>query len=222
MSGSIFLIEFAFGAGLACAVSMKQMLSALGEVAREMEVARRASLAALEWARSEGNINIPMIDVDLPIFEAKLPPEFTKDSGISNEIIRAVPINDREVQIIITDASLQPKKCEEIAVDFAQRLYEKATGERIDRSMILVKGIATLSGKICEHCLREIDGPPYVCKVCGRTFCYDHRRPETHGCGVKPRVVEEEPRISPVTHPSSAAEESGNTPRVVVRRLPCG
>ena len=79
MSGSIFLIEFTFGAGLACATSMKQMLSALRETAREMEVARRASLATMEWTKSEKNINTPMIDVNEPTFQFSFEIQLVED-----------------------------------------------------------------------------------------------------------------------------------------------
>jgi|GEM_PF-5312464 len=224
MSGTVFLIEFAVGASLAGIVSMKQILFVLREIAKEMEIARKTSLATLEWVKSKENINIPTINVDLPIFEVKLPSEFTNDIGISNEILRIAPIDDRRTQIVITDANLQREKCEEIAVDFAQRLYEKVTGKKIDRSMIRIERVATLAGKICEYCLQKIDEIPYTCKLCRRTFCYKHRRPETHGCGIKPRGVEKGTPIASESYSSLATEESESehTPRIIVRRLPCG
>ncbi|EME27335.1 AN1-type zinc finger protein 1 [Galdieria sulphuraria] len=46
---------------------------------------------------------------------------------------------------------------------------------------------------IGEHCslkgCNQLDFLPYVCEVCGQTFCGEHRLPETHDC--KPKQVTE-------------------------------
>ncbi|XGI83440.1 rhomboid family intramembrane serine protease [Halorutilales archaeon Cl-col2-1] len=34
----------------------------------------------------------------------------------------------------------------------------------------------------CDECGKEIDGIPYDCRLCGGTFCSEHRLPENHDC----------------------------------------
>jgi hypothetical protein len=203
-------------------IKIQQMLSALNEIARELDRSAKVSLSKINWVSRTNaeQFQKPEFDADKPIFETVAPPEFTKDVHVSNEILRIVPLNDKTVQVTITDASIPPSKCEEIAIDFAGRLYEKATGTKILREQMMLKNIATLSENICEYCLQPIEGLPHACKVCGRTFCYDHRRPETHGCQLKVRV--DQPQ-QPVKHQQQAKHpEQMAQPKVVVQKIPCG
>ena len=203
-------------------IRIEQMLSALNEIARQLDRAAKVSLSKLDWVPRANTqpVQKPEFDVDKPIFEATVPPELTKDVHVSNEILRIAPLDDKTIQVTITDASIPPSKCEEIAIDFAGRLYEKATGMKLGREEMMLKNIARLSENICEHCLQSIEGLPYVCKVCGRTFCYDHRRPETHGCQQKVRLDQSEQPI--VKHEQCKPQKKSTKPKVIVQKIPCG
>jgi hypothetical protein len=203
-------------------IKVDQIFSALNEIARQMDHARKKSLSKIKWA-PKTNVNFaqtPQFDVDKPIFEVSVPPEFTDDVNVSNEALRVIAINDNTVQVVITDASIPPGKCEKIAIDFAGRLYEKATGMKIAREQMMLKNIASLSENICEHCLQHIEGLPYACKVCGRTFCYDHRRPETHGCQLK--VRSDQPKQPIMKKQQLKPQKKSAQPRVTVQKIPCG
>ena len=203
-------------------IQVDQILSALNAIARQMDHARKKSLSKMKWLpKTDVNFaQTPQFDVDKPIFEVSVPPEFTDDVNVSNEVLRVIAINDNTVQVVITDASIPPDKCEKIAIDFAQRLHEKATGRKIAREQILAKNIASLATNICEHCLEHIEGLPHVCKVCGRTFCYDHRRPETHGCQLKVRI--DHPEQATTKQQQRRPEKESAQPRVIIRKIPCG
>jgi len=202
-------------------IQIDQILSALNEIARELDRAAKVSLSKLDWVprASTEPVQKPEFDVDKPIFDAMVPPEFTKDVHVSNEILRIAPLDDKTIQVTITDASIPPSKCGEIAIDFAGRLYEKATGMKITRERMMLKNIASLSENICEHCLQRIEGLPHACKVCGRTFCYDHRRPETHGCQLKVRVDQPE---RPIVKQQQKPQKNLAQPKVIVQKIPCG
>lgn len=203
-------------------IQIDQILSALNEIARELDRAAKVSLSKLDWVprASTEPVQKPEFDVDKPIFEAMVPPEFTKDVHVSNEILRIAPLDDKTIQVTITDASIPPSKCGEIAIDFAGRLYEKATGMKITREQMMLKNIASLSENICEHCLQRIEGLPHACKVCGRTFCYDHRRPETHGCQLKVRLDQPEQPI--MKKRQLEPQKNLAQPKVIVQKIPCG
>jgi len=203
-------------------IQIDQILSALNEVARQLDRAAKVSLSKLNWVpkASTEPFQKPEFDVDKLIFEAIVPPEFTKDTHVSNEILRIVPLDDKTIQITITDASIPPSKCGEVAIDFAERLYEKATGMKITREQMMLKNIANLSANICEQCLQYIEGLPHVCKVCGRTFCYDHRRPETHGCQLKVKL--DQPEQPTVKQQELKPRKESAQPRVIITKIPCG
>jgi len=217
MSGTAYLVEFT---GQASSAIVEKARSILREISEEMELSRKTRLANLGWTKAEKLINTPILDVNKPIFEVIVPPRMTNDVNISREILRVSPINDRSLHVVITDASLPPKKCEEIALEFAKTLYEKTTGEKIDDKLIHIERVATLSERICEHCLQVIEGLPYACKVCGRTFCYDHRQPESHGCRRQSHVIEE--TNTQYTSSSPVESQCREAPKIVLRRVPCG
>lgn len=217
MSGTAYLVEFA---GQASSAIVNKALSILREISKEMELSRKARLANLGWTKAEKMVNSPILDVNKPIFEVTVSPRLTSDVNVSREILRVSPIDDKSLHVVITDASLPPKKCEEIALEFAKTLYEKTTGEKIDDRMIHVEKVATLSERICEHCLQVIEGFPYVCKACGRTFCYDHRQPESHGCRRQPHIIEE--ANTQYTSSSPVEGRSEEAPKIIIRRVPCG
>jgi hypothetical protein len=200
----------------------EQILSALCEIARELDRAAKVSLSQLDWVQKADTepVQTPEFDVDKPIFNVVVPPESTKDIHVSNEVLRIVPLDDKTIQVTVTDASIPPSKCGEIAIDFAGRLYEKATGIRIAREQMMLKNIASLPENICEHCLQHIDGLPHGCTVCGRTFCYDHRRPETHGCQLK--VTTDQPEWAIEKKQQLGPQKKPVQPRVSVQRIPCG
>jgi hypothetical protein len=191
---------------------MEDINRTLQEIARRATESEKERFKQIPWVPKENEFKVWEKPSDL--FEVSLPPEYTSDTDVTKETIRIIPQRDH-IQISITDASLPPSKCEEIAIKFSKLLYEKATGKRISSDQILVKNIAGLPVNICEHCLQEIEGLPYVCRVCGRTFCYQHRKPETHGCQVqtKVRVDLQIPR---------KRKTSEHKPRVVIRKIPCG
>ncbi len=203
-------------------IQVDQILSTLNEIAKQMDRTRKESLSKTEWVlkNSADFAQIPRFDVDEPIFEVSVPAESTDNFNVSNEILRVIHINDNTVQVAITDASVSPDKCEKMAIDFAQRLHEKTTGRKIAKERILLSNMASLASNICEHCLQSIEGFPHACKVCGRTFCYDHRRPETHGCQMKVRSDLSEKSIKEQSHLD--AQKQSDQPRVTVRRIHCG
>ncbi|MGQ9514581.1 MAG: AN1-type zinc finger domain-containing protein [Thermoproteota archaeon] len=220
MSRTMFQIEYGDSG-----IRLEEIFSVMTEIAREMDLASRTTISMLNWIRSTSPKCIEDVcsNIDKPIFEVKVPLEFKKGASVSEEILRVIPLNDNAIQVMITDASLSPKKCEDVAVDFAQRLYEKATGKKIRRDQILIKGTASLAENICEHCLQKVEGFPYVCKICRRTFCYEHRRPETHGCQLKRMEEETEPPARHLTTVHQPIADSEKTrPAVTVKRIPCG
>jgi len=203
-------------------IQVDQIMSALNEIARQIDRTTKKSLSKMKWVpKTDVDFaKMPRFDVDQPIFEVSVPAESTDDVNVFNEVLRVVPINDNTVQVVITDASIPPGKCEKIAIDFAQRLHEKTTGRKIAREQILVKNIAGLASNICEYCLEHIEGLPHACKACGRTFCYDHRRPETHGCQQKVRLAQPEHPL--VKQQQPVLEKKSAQPKVVIRKIPCG
>jgi len=202
-------------------IKAEQIMSALNDMAKQIDAPQKSHLSQLNWVPKVDNepTRQPRFDVDRPVFEAPVPPEFTKDVHVFNEVLRVVPINDKTIHVVVTDASIPPSKCEEIAIDFARRLHEKATGVKITKEQILMSNVAGLPGNICEHCLQPIEGFPNACKVCGRTFCYDHRRPETHGCQLK--IASGQPQL-PTVKQQHESHAKPTQPRVIIRRIHCG
>ena len=107
MSGTAYLVEFK---GQASSAILNKALSILREISEEMELSRKARLADLGWTRAEKLKNTPILDVNKPIFEVTAPPRLTSDLNISRETLRVSPIDDRSLHVIITDASLPPRK----------------------------------------------------------------------------------------------------------------
>ena len=214
MSRDTYQIEF-----IDRRIRVDQILVALNEMAREMDLDHKKLLSELSWV-SKNAINPPNFEEGAIIFEAKIPDELTRDLGVSNEVIRVHPVSDGVVQVVITDASLPPGRCEEIAVRFAQQLYGRITGRQVGREGILLKKIASLEVNVCEYCLKPIEGLPYRCRNCGRTFCYDHRRPETHGCPLNEKL--RLPEGSPSRHGKPEKFEGRVQPEIIVRKIPCG
>ena len=35
---------------------------------------------------------------------------------------------------------------------------------------------------VCAQCGKPLGYLPYVCRYCGKSFCVEHRLPESHGC----------------------------------------
>jgi hypothetical protein len=200
-------------------IKINQILTALAEIAREMDLTHRKLMSELKWS-SKGSIIPPKFNDDKPIFEMNVPDELTHDIGVSNEALRIQPINDKMIQVAITDASLPPKKCEELAIKFAQQLYKKITGKAIRREHILLNKIASLEVNICEQCLKALEDLPYRCRYCGRTFCYDHRMPEAHGCQLSEKL--RLPENSQGGRREIGKCEKNARPEIIVRKIPCG
>jgi hypothetical protein len=218
MSGSMFLVEFQTPPRTAPPM---KVLSTLREIAKEMDGVRKAGLAALEWVSVEDITDRVVLNVDEPVYEVTVSSSLTNDVKVSREVLRVYPVDERRFQVIMTDASLPLRKCEEVVVEFAKGLYEKATGEKIDNRMVRVQRVAALLGRVCEHCLQTIPELPYTCKVCGRVFCYEHRRPESHGCGHPYNMAQEEASTQH-NNPSSADSNSEDLPRIVISKVLCG
>lgn len=202
-------------------IKINQILNALMEIAEEMDETSKKLMRELEWA-SVNRVSPPNFDVEASIFEATIPDELTKDAGISKETIRILPINDKTIQIAITDASLPSTKCQEIAIQFTKQLYKKATGKTLDTKQILIKKTASLQINICEHCLKSLESLPYTCQVCGRTFCYDHRKPETHGCQTNIRIKTPEGSMPKNPQTTTKKTQDHQKPKIVVYKVPCG
>jgi hypothetical protein len=180
---------------------------------------RRDVLARLQWTpvSVEG---FEGVHVPTSLFEVKLPNESTEDVGIKDEKA-LVSVGRHNIRITITDASLPSGKCDEVTVKVAQRIYEEAMGKPIPRSHILLRPTHVLSKTICECCLQPLDTFPYRCHLCGRCFCYDHKNPENHGCGVDRKItISEKPRVEK----AARSRHIGSATRyeVVVQRVPCG
>jgi len=190
------------------------------EIAKEMDDTSKKLISELKWS-SENQTTAPDFNINMPIFKTKISEELTKDAGVTNETIRILPINNKTIQVAITDASLPSEKCEQIAIEFAKQLYEKATGKTLTKKQILIKKTATLQENICEYCLKPLDSLPYQCPYCRRTFCYDHRKPENHGCQpkikTKPKSAEQTKPKNDIINPS----KSQSKPKIIIRKLPC-
>lgn len=180
---------------------------------------RREALEGLQWTPVSVHT---FEDVRAPatLFEVKLPNEFTEDVGVKDEKA-LVSIGEHSIRVTITDASLPSKRCDEVAVKIAQRIYEQATGKPIALSRILLKPTHVLLKNVCEHCMQTLDTFPYRCKICGRCFCYDHKNPEIHGCQTSHKIaVSEKTRIRHTRR--SKHTEHPTRYRVKVQRIPCG
>ena len=180
---------------------------------------RRAAWTPVHKPDTPAQSNQPIaVDPPKEMYELDIPKELTEPYGTSNE--RAlISIDKDKIDILLTDASIPTEKCGEIVADVVSKMYEKATGKRLDRSQIAVRPYAHLSGSLCEHCLESIDSQPYRCRVCGRCFCYLHRAPETHGCAADQKTTTE----TIVTTPAESAKAPTQIkPKLIIQRVPCG
>lgn len=202
-------------------IKINQILTALMEIAKEMDANSKKIMSELKWA-SENQINPPNFNIETPIFEATIPDEPTRDAGVSKETIRVIPINDKTIQIAITDASLPPTKCQEIAIQFTQQLYKEATGKTLNTKQILIKKTATLQANICELCLKPLESLPHTCQNCGRTFCYDHRRPENHGCQPSAKTKTKQENMPKPPQTTTQRTHISHKPKIVIQKIPCG
>lgn len=200
-------------------IKIQKILAALMEMSKEMDKNSKKLIKELNWTPKD-QINPPKFDVEIPIFEAIIPDELTKDVGVTKEVMRISPVDDKTIQIVITDASLPPEKCQEIAIQFTQQLYKKATGKTLRREQILIKNIANLEENICEYCLKPLEDLPHTCKQCGRTFCYNHRRPETHGCQPTTKIEFQEEKV--LKKQKNYTSKELNKPKATLQKLPCG
>lgn len=183
---------------------------------RKVSERRRKTLANLEWkpiAAAEFSIPDELLEVELPN-------EWTTKDGIEGERIFLSPEND-SLTVMLSDANLPEESCEEVVRRFVQDIYEKAMGRSLSKNEIKVSGIAVLTHYCCEFCSGAITEFAYSCPVCGRCFCYAHRRPESHGCaGLRSRTAQPESPVKVKERFSSS--RSRGRPKVRISKVPCG
>lgn len=203
----------------------KSIITALNELnARRVSSTASQRVQRANWnpiSNSDGAVQSnqpPAFDPPKELYELDIPKELTEPYGISNERV-LISIDKDKMDILLTDASMPAEKCGEIVAEVVSKVYEKATGKRLDRSQVAIRPYARLSGSLCEHCLESVDGQPYRCRVCGRCFCYLHRAPETHGCVADQKNTAETMVTAPI---KSAKAPVRAKPKLILQRVPCG
>ncbi len=181
---------------------------------REIPDWRREALAKLEWSPIQGG------EFKIPdeLFEFDVPDEWSAADGIKGEKVMVSTRGDG-LTLILSDGNMREESCEQVVRRFVQELHTKATGRALAEEEIKVSTVAFLPRYVCEFCSGQITDLPYTCPVCGRCFCYEHRRPETHGCE-RARATNKTCLSDDRTLDSARSRKQG--PTVLVRKVPCG
>jgi hypothetical protein len=181
---------------------------------REVPEWRRRLLARMEWVGTPE----PAFAVPDGVLEFDVPDEWTAADGIKREKMLVSATGDG-LSLTISDGNLRGDRCEELVRRFVRELYRKATGKVLAEKEIEVSSVAVLRHYACECCGERITGLPYSCSACGRCFCYDHRRPESHGCA---RCERSRGKSISRSGSARAAPQRGSKPVVLIRKVPCG
>ena len=150
--------------------------------------------------------------------EFVVPDDWTADCGIKGEQL-LVSAADDGITVSLLDWNVPTASCETVVRRFIQALYQEATTEDLEEKDIRVTPVAVLMHHVCQHCAERVLELPYRCPVCGRAFCYPHRRPESHGCDR--RATRD---ASGVLHDEVSPPAVGGrvAPKVLVSKVPCG
>jgi hypothetical protein len=177
---------------------------------------RREILSRLEWVQEcSGKLELPD-----DCAEIKIPQEWTSDAGILNESLFA-SIDEEGINLAIFDQNLPEEKCEEVVSKFTREVYKKAIGRELSQDSVSIQPIAGLKHLVCQHCFRPISNFAYKCRVCGRGFCYSHRRPESHGCSRDQKLGRPE-FLKEIVRKESKSIRKNKEPRIIIRKIPCG
>jgi len=174
---------------------------------------RRQALSKLEWIpMSTGEFSIPDA-----LVEFEIPDEWTAEEGVERETM-LVSVKADALTLVLPDGALKEDRCDELVRRFVGEIHMRATGTRLKDDEVEVSPVAALAHYACEFCSERVMGLPYTCPVCRRCFCYEHRRPETHGCSRQSR----ETGAGLPSSVTAYASTPGRRPPVVIRKVPCG
>ncbi len=227
MSKGIYEVTFDTAGVLRQIQLIRQQLQRnIEQTGRPVEPGQVQRLGELNW---KPIANDHKIEIPARMFEVRIPPEFTEDVGVKDEVA-LISLEDQGIRVMLTDASLPVERCDKVASRIAKKIYEDATGRKLRPEQVVVKGTAAFTSAICERCKETLDTFPYACTVCGRCFCYDHKQPEIHGCqhASQTRIDEDttRPREKPTAKrrgrytPTKHADRT--RPAVTVTKVPCG
>lgn len=196
-------------------VNRKVVQAVQTRAARRVSERRRKILSRLEWRPiCDNEFSVPE-----ELLEVEVPDEWTAEGNVRREKM-VVSASGDGLTVILSDNNLPEKTCEKVVRLFVQELHMRVTGKHLSDDEIEVSPLAMLMHRVCEFCSERIIGPSYSCPVCRRCFCYEHRRPETHGCS---RNKKNRGRVLQ-TNPSARVSSSrcGRRPVVVINKVPCG
>jgi hypothetical protein len=187
---------------------------------------RRKVSEKVEWIETSAEFEVPEDFADFA--EIRVPDELTRDAGIFDESVFVSPgKDDLSINLTVFDVNVPEEKCEEIAVKFAQEIYRKATGKEIPEDAISIQPIARLKHPVCQHCLNPIPDFVYRCPACKRSFCYAHRRPESHGCTRNSRsqkngITGFAGKSAGKERKTGIAGAKSKAPKIIIQKIPCG
>ena len=209
MSSTMYQVRFT------SPVVNQSVLHALREQPRQ-EVPRwkEQALAKLDWrpAAAEG------FQVPAGLLEFHVPDAWTEPLQIRNEKL-LVSAKEDHLTVVLSDGNLKEERCEEVVRRFVQELHKQATRRALKEDDIELSPIGVLVHYACECCSQSITDCRYTCPVCGRCFCYDHRRAETHGCK---RRVEAAGLSSPRGAQPCRVAAARPRSKVLISRVRCG
>jgi hypothetical protein len=186
-------------------------------VRREAVSLEKVKAKALDAAVRDP-IELPKDMLEVPV------PENLTGPAVLNETLLVKAVNESELLITVTDASLRRQQCDNIVRDLAVRLYEKGTGRKVVADEVKVETVGVLVYSICQHCRSEIHGLPHRCSHCGRAFCSNHATPSEHQCAIAATVPAGTIGQATSAHTSNAKPQSATKPQtqIKVERVPCG
>jgi hypothetical protein len=157
------------------------------------------------------------------MLEVPVPEDLTAPTAL-NETLLVKALNESELLVTVTDASLQGRQCDLIVRDLAVKIYEKGTGRKVAADEVEVERVGVLAYSICQHCHSSIHGLPHRCSHCGRAFCRLHATPSEHQCTVATTVPTRTIGHATPPHSKSEAKQSVSKPqpKIKVERVPCG
>jgi hypothetical protein len=199
---------------------IRELLRQLG--ATPVPLRQQASpLEKIEARAIDPTITDPII-LPAGMIEVPVPANLT-GPAVQNETLLLTAMNENELLVTVTDASLQTIQCDQIVRDLAVRLYEKGTGRKVASEEVEIEKVGVLTLSICQYCRSSIHGLPHRCSHCGRTFCLSHVTPSKHQCAVAasvPNTIEQT-----ITAPNKCEAKRATIrtqPKIRVGKVPCG
>jgi len=227
MSDYIYRVRYDRSPLAASAESRIDLQTQIGELLRILGAAplpSRLQATSLEKIEAKaidptirGSITLPEGMIEVPV------PEDLTGPAVQNETLLLTAINENELLVTVTDASLQTIQCDRIVRDIAIKLYEKGTGRKVAPEEVEVQKVGILTFSICQHCRNSIHGLPHRCSHCGRTFCRSHATPSEHQCAIAPTITEAGMGQAMTRRSRSEAKLGAKSqPKVRVGKVPCG